>query len=353
MDSTVYLGEVAVGPGHEAVFMPEIGTYFDQDVTKARETIRLVKQAGAKIIKGEVFHTPEIVLNDGFIYRYATLQGGKAERYRDIVARKVLPFCVWREVYGLCRDLGLPFVVSAYDLETVDFLVDIGAAGIKLATSNIVHVPLLRHAAKTGIPVLLDTGKCSFEEVAHAIDVVRQAGCQDLIINHAPDGHPATAEEHNLRIIETYQRAFNCPIGLACHYIGDEILYAAVGLGYNLLEKPVCADPEAHDVDCAWALALSDMPKVIRRVRSCANALGKPYRDQRYTDTDHPARMGLVAKHDLPLGARLSLESVRFAWPCRGISGRDWDRVVDAEVVVPVEAGAPITWAHVKINSTT
>ena len=176
MNPVVRLGGVPVGPGYPPLLLPEIGTYFDRDVEQARQTIRRVKEAGAQVIKGEVFHTPDIVLDDGFVYRYATHRGERAERYRTIIERKVLPFATWQELYGFCHEVGLPFVVSAYDLETVDFLVEIGAAGIKLASNNLVHVPLLRHAAKSGLPLLLDTGKANLEEVARAVAIVREAG---------------------------------------------------------------------------------------------------------------------------------------------------------------------------------
>ncbi|HIF10539.1 MAG TPA: spore coat protein [Sneathiellales bacterium] len=348
---TVMLGDVPIGPDHPAILMPEIGLYFNQDIGQARDTIQYMADLGVKVVKGEVFHDIEVVLDDGFVYEYETFQGHRAEKYRDLCARKVLPLETWRQLYRSCSDANIPFVVSAYDFTAIDFLEDIGATCIKVASNNLSHLPLIRHAAKSGLPVMLDAGKCTMADVAMAIDELRQAGCEDFILNHNPDGHPAPPEAHNLRIIETYQAMIGRPVGLSCHYNGNEMLYTAIGCGYSLLEKPVVPDNTIDEADTPWAMNLVDLPNLMKTVDACSAARGNTFREKIFSDADHAARMGLVAKRNLQPGERLALDNVYFAWPCRGIIARDWKRVEGAALRQAVDEGQSISWKDVGLDT--
>jgi len=344
----VVLGGVPVGPNYPTIFMPEIGVYFQQDIGQARESIAMVKEAGFEIIKGEVAHSAEIVLDDDFEYHYKTHLGNRSRRYREIIEEVVLPIKVWKQLYGLCNDLGLRTVISAYDPIAVDIVVDVGAACIKISTNNCVNIPLIRYAAKTGTPIMIDTGKANLEEVARAVDTARDAGCEDIIINHAPDGHPARPEDHHLRIIETYERAFGLPVGLADHHVSEEIMYAAAGMGYSLLEKPVVPDPKSVDVDATWTMRLDEMVEVKKKVQNCWEARGMTRRPHKFTAADHPARMGLVAACDVNPGDPVDETTVRYAWPLRGICVYDWDIVNGGKFNCSVKKSQPIKWEYVQ-----
>lgn len=351
MVRTVSIGGVSVGPEHPTLFMPEIGLYFRTDVGQARESIHKVKDAGCTVIKGEICHTADIVHNDGYVYHYQTHTGPRSRVYREIIEELVLPMKTWYELWGMCHDLGMKSVISAYDRIAVDFVADVGGSCIKISTNNVVNVPLIRYAAKKGLPLMIDTGRASLEEVSRAVDTARDAGCEDIIINHAPEGHPAAAKDHHLRIIETYERAFQLPVGLADHYAGDEILYAAAALGYALLEKPCVPVPEETDVDSPWTMSLDDIPAVKRRVEACWQARGLTYRPVRYRPQDHSARMCLVAARDVKAGETVDESTVRFAWPCRGISVYDWDIAVGGTFNTDLSADQPIQWDHVQPHS--
>jgi sialic acid synthase SpsE len=354
MAKTVHLGDVAVGADHPTLFLPEIGLYFRQDIGQARESIQKVRDAGCKVIKGEIAHTAEIVLKDGYIYQYETHTEKRARPYREIIEEIVLPMSTWYELWGACHDLGLTSIISAYDKIAVDFVKDVGGGCIKISSNNVVNVPLIRHAAKTGLPLIIDTGKASLEEVARALDTARDAGCDGIIVNHAPEGHPAKAADHNLRIIETYSSAFDCPIGLADHYRGEEIMYAAAALNYSVIEKPVVPVPEQIDVDAPWTMRIDDIADVRKKIEACWRARGMTFRPKRYAaKSDHPARMGLVTARSIRAGETLDESNVRFAWPRHGISVYDWDLVAGATFTHDIGPDTPIYWNDVQPHSET
>lgn len=345
----VWVGGIPIGDGHPAVFMAEIGTFFNQDVELAARYIRQVKEAGVDILKGEVLHNPDICLNDETLEHYHTGQAGlRHERYRHLIERKVLPLDRYRKLFQVCRELKIPFVLSVYDREGVDFVKDVGGAALKIASSNIVHAPLIRYAAASGLPIFFDTGKALLEEVARAVRWARDAGGEDFIVHHNPDGHPALPQHHDMRIMQAYKAALDVPVGLSDHHVGDEMLYLAIGMGANVLEKPVCDDPAMVEQDAIFALPISQLTSVVRKCRNAWLALGSPVRridESRFTATSQ--RMGLIAARDLRPGEILDESTVTFAFPNKGISVAQWDLVAGHSVRRALKTGAVLVWQDV------
>lgn len=358
MAKSIKLGDVQVGSDHPPVFFAEIGSFFNGDASLARRMMEQVlacrQQAPRQpmVLKTEILDDPEICLPGDTLETY-TCKGGqvKKESYRELIERKAMPIGEYVPLFKLCVDNNMPFVVSVYDFKAADFAAEHGAAALKIASSNVVHVPLIRYAARLGLPLVIDTGRTTIAEVHRAVDTARAAGCDDLIIQHSPDGHPAPPQAHNLRILQTYERVFGMPTGLSDHYVGVEMLYMAVAMGASVLEKGVYFDPEELDQDISHTMAVADLPRVLKTVYDCWQALGKPVRDTR-SPIDWvigtSQRQCLVAKRDLQPGDTIGLENVRFAFPCKGIPVEQWDLVDGWVVKEKVSANQPIQWPYVE-----
>jgi sialic acid synthase SpsE len=353
----VNIGGIMVGDGYPPVFLAEIGTYFNQDMKVADEMVRRIHEARQKeptipvILKGEILHDRNVCLDDATIETYQSKRGiRKQERYRDLIERKIVGIQKYRKLFALSHGYGLRLIVSVYDCDGADFAKDVGAVALKIASGNITHIPLIRHAASLGLPMLIDTGRASLAEVDTAVRAARTAGCRQLVIEHSPDGHPAPPENHNMRLLHTYAQAFGVPIGLSDHHNGEEMLYLAVGLGAHLLEKGLSLDAEVLEQDHAHALFMGDLSRVLGRVRNCWIALGNGFRDLANTSglIATSTRMGLVAKRPLRKGALISLENVRFAFPCRGIGVQHFDQVSGWIVNKDLPEGSVIRWQDVR-----
>jgi sialic acid synthase SpsE len=355
--------EVAIGPfvlaaDRPPLFLAEIGSYFNGDVALAARMIRQVIAAREQVpdlplaLKTEILDDAEICLPGDTTETYAAKDGRtQVENYRALIERKVVPLADYAPLFRLCTDAAMPLVVSVYDFKAADFAAAHGASALKIASSNLVHVPLIRHVAGLGLPMLIDTGRSTIAEVHRAVATARAAGCADIVVQHSPDGHPALPKAHNLRIFQTFLQAFGLPVGLSDHHVGVEMLYLSVALGATLLEKGVHVDAAELDQDISHSMALDDLPAVMRSVRDCWLALGKPARDPRdriegVIGTSQ--RQCLVAKRDLAPGDAISLETVRFAFPCRGIPVEHWDLVAGWRITAVVPAGRPIGWQHVQ-----
>ena len=345
----VNLGGVMVGDDYPTVFMAEIGAFFDQDIDLALKYLHASAAAGAPVLKTEILLNPDICLaGTGTTWTYTHAGGTAAEELRSIIERKIVAVEGYQRLFSECRALNLPFVCSVFDTEGIDLVVQEKGVGIKIARDNIDNIGLIRYAAATELVLFFDAGNVTLDELALAVRIARESGAGGIIINHHPAANPAPPEVHHLRVIETYKQMFKVPIGLACHYRGNEIMYAAIGAGVNLIEKGIDADPDRRDMDLISAASLAELPDIVRQVRNCWLALGQDtpqIREPRKT----VFRKCLIAKKDILAGEKLNLENLGFAFPPLGISPSFWDLIVDKEAAKDIAKNKVLAWEDIKM----
>lgn len=351
------LGGFDVSRSAPPIFFAEVGSYFNGDAGLAMqlfEKIVAVRDAvpGAPVVlKTEILDDPEICLPGDLVESYVDKAGNvKRENYRELIERKAMPLADYRPLFAYCRTNNMPTVVSVYDFKAADFSAAEGAAGLKIASANIVHLPLIEHVASLGLPMVIDSGRSSLQEVARAVECARAAGCADIIVQHSPDGHPARPEAHNLRILQSYDQCFGLPTGLSDHYVGVEMLYMAIALGACVLEKGLYFNPDELDQDISHSMSIASFEAVLRTTLDCWTALGNTWRNKGVAITGNigsSQRQGLVARRDLKPGDAVALENVRFAFPALGIGAEHWPIVKSWRLGTAVAQGQPIGWKDV------
>jgi len=343
-NNTVWLGTVPVGEGYPTVFVAETGTFFNQDVGNALEYVKKVANSGVRVFKTEILHDADICLDGtGLAHTYRHAHGQKTEDYRSLIERKVLPLAEYEKLFSAASDLDLEVMASAYDTQGVDFIRINGGSSVKIARNNINNIPLIRYAGRSGLPVIFDMGHVYLDEISFAVRCAMDAGAEQIIVNLHPGSNPAPAEAHHLHTVDTIKSMFDIPVGLSCHYRGDEILYAAVGVGIHLLEKGVDADPDRVEQDLVSALPLDRLSDVVDKVYACWQALGtcQPHVPE---DRDLTTRAGIYIKHDIVTGDVLNSNNMGWAFPPHGIPVSEWDRVVNRKAKSSIKAGTPLTW---------
>lgn len=342
---TIQIGECCIGGGDPPLFLADVGTYFNQDLARGKRLIDDIADCGLRFVKGEVLHDATICLDCDLEEVITDDKGGATkERYRDVIERKVLPLSSYDELYSHARHRGLGLALSVYDETGLAYAVKRGVEIVKVASSNIVHKPLIEKVARAGRPTIIDTGRATLGEILRAVQWFVSAGGSDLIIEYSPSAPPAPAATQNIGFIQTLRTVFQCPVGLSDHHAGDEMMYAAVALGAAVLEKGVCPNDLEREQDRAHALAARELAAVVRKcgnvhmgMRATTPELGLPR-------TPHPARMGLIARRDLAPGEVLTEREVGFAFPAIGVAVEDIDRVLGWRVRNAVRAGQPIRW---------
>jgi sialic acid synthase SpsE len=347
MTPPVQIGPIPVGGGAPTVLAAEIGTFFNQDIGLAKDYLARIVAAGVPLFKTEILHDADVCLRNSHLQiKFNHAAGTKTEDYRHLIERKVVPLTDYEKLFAMARDARIPFIASVYDFSGVDFFVQQGGAALKIARHNITHLPLIRYCAATGLPVIFDAGIVYLHELATAVHAARTHGNGGIIVNHHPGPNPTPAEGQNLRSIPTYKEIFHSPVGLSCHYRGDEVLFTAIGLGADLLEKGVVDNPDRVEQDVVSATRLDDLPELMHKIRACSAALGErlpPIKEPRDLNT----RKALVTRAPIPAGTPLTLDNTAFAWPPLGIPAELWDTVQNRPTARDLPSGEPVRWSDI------
>jgi len=343
----VDIAGIKIGGQYPVCVAAEIGTYFGTDLEIAKEYIEVAKEAGVEFLKTEILHSLSIIHDDCMVHNYSTDFGTKSENYRSLLTRKKLSLKEYEKLFRYAMDKKFPIIASVYDMKGLDFLVDMGAAAAKVASQNITNRPLIEHCAKSGLPLIMDTGNALLHEVAAAVYWAETCGVPGIVINHRPDGSPCPANKQNLCLIETYNKTFKWPVGLACHYDGDEMIYLAIGLGASFIEKPLYHKKVRDDQDTLFTMHYEAFKEMVKKVRNCSNALGDGIRKVHIAE-QLEMRACIVASVDIKEGVPLSFNNVVFAWPMRGISAAYWHEVAGMCASKEIKKGNTISWGDIK-----
>lgn len=328
--------------------LPDIGTFFNQDMSVARKLFNDIADSGVRYIKGEILHDADVCLPGAQLEQYLDADGQPLkENYRQLIERKTVSLSHYRELFAPCNNLKLGLILSVYDIAGADFAIEIGSCALKVASTNIVHAPLIRYCAASGLPLILDTGKSTIDEVERAVNWAKEVGCNRIIVEYSPPAPPNPTDQHNLKVLTWLQQHLALPIGLSDHHSGEEMLYAATVFGCRLLEKGVCPDEQNDDQDVFHALKVSQLNEVIGKCKSIHSALGEVAKAYQTPPTRSPARMGLVASKEIKAGQVINQDNLRYAFPTLGIGIEYIDRIIGQKTCHDIQAGQPIGWQDV------
>lgn len=341
---TIDIWDRPIGDGHPPYFVAELGTCHQGSVEIVKENAKAAVDAGADCVKTELFYETE-VRDSSARKTFSTRGKDFSVPLIEHMRRYQFTLEQHHEIKKYCDELKVPFMATAHDRRRVDFLVDIGAVAIKIASPDIVHIPLIRYAAKSDLALFLDTGGAYQHEVEMAVKIARDAGCQQLVVNHNPSGHPAKPENHHLRVITRFKELFETPIGFSDHYDGYTMIYTAVAVGANVIEKPVSSDRFIEECEHIWSVSRDDLKEVVTTLHDVYKSLGSKQRPMRPgLRPESPHRVALVARHDLLPGDPITMDNITFGKPRLGIGVEHWDDLVGRTLIKGVKEGAFIQW---------
>jgi N,N'-diacetyllegionaminate synthase len=338
-----------IARGARPLFLPDIGTFFNRDIHLAISMIDAIADAGLSLIKGEILQDPEVCLQGDLVENYLSSDRTTilAENYRSLIERKTVPLADYVKIFDYCSRRKMNFVLSIYDFEGARFAKGIGAVALKISSSNITHYPLITYVAGLGLPIILDTGHSTLAEAARAVAWCLAGGESRIVVEHSPPAPPNSIDRHNLMFMNSLATRCNTFVGLSDHHLGTDMLLAAIPMGALILEKGVAPDASKDEQDLEHALPLSAISSTMKSIEDVHSAIGDGADRDMSGKPQYKSRMGLVASKDLRAGAKLSLETVRFAFPAVGVPAEFWPDVEGRTVVKHISSGAPISWSEI------
>ena len=342
----IRIGNREIGPGRPMYVIAEMSANHNQDYDRAVRIVHAAKDAGADAVKLQTF-TPDTLTidcdNEHFRIGKGTVWEGRT--LYDLYGEAHMPWQWQPKLKKLADQLGLDLLSTAYDASAVEFLEQMGVPAHKLASFELVDLPLIRKMAATGKPIIMSTGMSTLAEVDEAVRTARQAGCEQLALLKCTSAYPAPAEEMNLRAIPHLAEAFGVVSGLSDHTLDIAVPIAAVAMGACILEKHFTLSRKDPGPDSSFSLEPAELAETVAAVRTAEKALGQV----RYEITEREAasrvfRRSLFVVEDVKTGETFTAENVRRIRPGYGMHTRYLDEVLGRKASKDIPRGTPLSW---------
>ena len=341
------IGDRLIGPDSEPFIIAEMSGNHDGSLERALEIVDAVAAAGAHALKLQTYTADTMTIDvDAPAFRISDDHPlwGRAPLYQ-LYERAHTPW-EWHEaIFDRAREHGLLAFSSAFDSTTIDFLESLDVPAYKVASSEIVDLPLIRQMAATGKPVIISTGMATLTEIDAAVSAARRAGATELVVLACTTSYPASPEDSNLRKIPFLEDAFDVVVGLSDHTEGVGVAIASVAFGASVIEKHVTLSRDDGSVDSAFSMEPPELGVLVRESRHAWQALGAP----RFGPTAQEAeglrfRRSLYVVEDVRAGDRVSPVNVRSIRPAGGLVPEMADTVMGRTFTRDVARGTPLSW---------
>lgn len=345
VSETIEIGGRPVGADHPTYIVAELSANHNGKLAHALALVDAAAEAGADAVKLQTYTPDTITLDsDAPAFRLdGTLWDGHT--LHDLYAEAYLPWEWHAPLKERAQGQGLDLFSAPFDETAVDFLEGIGVPAYKIASFELVDLPLIRRAAATRKPLVLSTGMATFEEIVEAIAAARDAGAAGVALLKCTSAYPARAEDMNLATIPALSHRFGVPVGLSDHSLDVAIPVAAVALGACLVEKHLTLSRDDPGPDSSFSLEPDEFAEMVAAVRVARQALGSV----RYGPSDGERKMrdlrpSLFVVQDVRAGEELSEQSVRSLRPAAGLPPKYLDDVLGRVAAVDIERGTPLSW---------
>jgi N-acetylneuraminate synthase len=325
-----------------------------QDFGQAVKLIQAAKKVGADAVKLQTY-TPETltIRSDG---NYFHIDGGTLWDGRtlyDLYSEAHMPWQWQPKLKAIADELGIDLFSTAFDPTAVDFLEEMGVPVHKVASFEIVDIPLIEKMAGTGKPLIISTGMATLAEIEEAVQAARNAGATEIALLKCTSAYPAPPEEANLRTIPHLTEAFHVPVGLSDHTLGIAVPVAAVALGASIVEKHFTLSRDIPSPDSAFSLEPHEFKAMVDAIRAVERALGEVH----YGASGHEAssrvfRRSLFVVKEMKAGEVFTKENVRSIRPGYGLHTRHLQEVLGRCTSQGIERGTPLTWDMVRGSGT-
>jgi len=333
-----------LGPDHPTYIIAEMSANHNQDYEQAVRIIEAAKASGADAVKLQTY-TPDTMTLDSN-REYFQIEGTiwEGRNLYDLYREAYTPWDWQPKLKEVANDLGLDLFSSPLDTSAVDVLEKMKVPVYKIASAEIVDLPLLRIIAQTGKPVIMSTGMATLAEIDEAVHTVREAGCEQLALLKCTSAYPTPPEETNLRTIPHLAEAFGVPVGLSDHTLGIAVPVAAVALGACIIEKHFTLSRSNPGPDSAFSLEPDEFKAMVDAVRVTEKALGQvSYEVTEKEQASRVFRRSLFVVKDMKAGDVFTEDTVRSIRPGYGLHTRHLDEVLGRRAVRDIEHGMPLS----------
>lgn len=344
------VGGRLVGPDRPCFIVAEMSANHGQSLPRAIEILHAAKEAGADAIKLQTY-TPDTLTID-CDREYFRIGAGSLWEGRTLYELYDEAYSPWEwlpQLKASADTLDLILFSTPFDRTAIELLEELEVPAHKVASFELVDLPLVRRIAATGKPVIMSTGMATLEEIRAAVETVRSTGNEQLALLKCTSAYPAPPEEMNLRTIPHLQETFSLPAGLSDHTLGVAVPIAATALGACIIEKHFTLSRNEPGPDSAFSLEPHEFKQMVDAVRTVETAMGEIcFGASEREAASRIFRRSLFAVADIRAGEPLTSSNVRSIRPGHGLAPKHLPEILGRRARCDIRRGTPLDWSHVE-----
>ena len=349
MSSVININGRLVGDGAPAYIIAEMSANHAGSIERALEMIHVAKEAGADCVKIQTY-TPDTMTidchNEYFNIEKGTWEG---ENLYSLYQKAYTPWEWHKQLRDEAAKVGIDFLSTPFDNTSVDFLEELGMSFYKIASFELVDIPLLEYIASKNKPIIMSTGMGSIEEITEAVDAIYSTGNRQLALMKCSSAYPAKSEEMNLSTICDMKKRFDIPVGLSDHSMGAFSAATAVALGANIIEKHFCISRAIKNPDSTFSMEPDEFRDMVAQVREVEKAMGKvSYGVSKQEETNACFRRSLFVVKDIAAGEKLTPENIRSIRPAYGLKPKYYKEVLGKVAKHEIKRGTPLSFEDIE-----
>ncbi len=336
---------VEFGADFPPYIIAELSANHNGDINTAFRLIEIAKESGADAIKIQTYR-PDTITIDCNKEDFQIKDGlWKGKSLYQLYEWAHTPWEWHQKLFEKAKEVGITMFSSPFDFTAVDLLEELDAPAYKIASFELVDLPLIRYVASKGKPMIMSTGMADEHEIQEAIDAAYGAGCKELVVLHCVSGYPAPAEDYNLATIPDMAKRFNVITGLSDHTIDNTTAVASVVLGANIIEKHITLDRNGGGPDDSFSLEPKDLVALCRDAKTAWMALGRVNYERKESEKGNlKFRRSLYVVKDVKKGEKLTSENVKSIRPGYGMAPKYYDDILGKHARVDLKYGTPLSF---------
>jgi pseudaminic acid synthase len=334
-----------IAPDAPPYVVAEISANHGGSLDRALDLVDLAKSAGADAVKLQTYTAETLTIDHwGDDFR---IPGGlwSGRRLFDLYQEGHLPWEWHAAIFERGRALGLPVFSTPFDGTAIGMLEELGTPAYKIASFEMIDLPLVRAVARTGKPTIMSTGMASVEEITESVEAYRSAGGRELVLLHCVSGYPTPVEQANLRRIPKLAVQFGCPVGLSDHTLGVEVAITSIALGACVIEKHFTRDRAEGGLDATFSLEPNEFATLTRGARAAFDALGTGSDVRSAVEEGNKVfRRSIYVISDIAAGEAFTAANVRIIRPGYGLAPKYYEEILGRRARRALTRGTRMSW---------
>ncbi len=332
-----------IGTGHPPYVIAEVSANHNGAIERAHALIQAAKDAGADAVKLQTYTADTLTIDSDrpeFIIGEGPWEG---RSLYDLYLEAAMPWEWHAPLFAQGRDLGITVFSSPFDKTAIELLESLDAPAYKIASSELIDIPLIEQAAKTGKPLILSTGMATSDEIQEAVDAARAAGGGGLAVLHCIAGYPTPPEQMNLSLIQRIADMTDAVTGLSDHSLGCEVAIAAIAMGAAVIEKHFTLSRSDGGADAAFSLEPQEMKELCDKAALVHSARGTgDFVRTNLENTSLANRRSLYVVADIAKGEIFNENNVRSIRPGLGMAPKYYPEVLGKRAKADIKRGTPL-----------